>query len=347
MFLKIIYLVSKGKYYFSIINIHYMCNNNNKIYTSAFIGKDIILKGEALKEMVLTTINEYYFLTDPEELIFRCMPDESKWQLMKSTFTKTKFISVPLLRPKFFEYGLKLPLGSQEGIIMCEDGVCEVKISYCTKYVQLLPVLLYYNTEANGEHTPVQRHTAVIFEDDAVRFVMRPPKKGVYKLQILDTYNAWVCSFKVICEQPSNLGQFPVEAELGFGPYGDLKENTGLKAKSHTKGMEVIEMGSDVEFVFARSHPMDYLIELVHNEIWEEDLAENVSFNADMGDLIVKVNLDIKGEFVLMIHAKQVGSSDDFDNILNYLLISKEPKKKSGEEGEKVSRHEVVICICQ
>ncbi|XP_060082730.1 hillarin-like [Ylistrum balloti] len=304
--------------------------------TGSTPGKDIALKGDALKEMILNAINEYYFLTDPSEFIFRCMPDETNWQLIKSPFTKTKFVSVPLLRPKFFEYDLRLPAGSQEGIILCEEGLCEVKITYSKKYVQLLPVLLFYDRENSGEHSKVDRHTAVFVEGDAVRFVMRLPTGGIYKLQILDIYSAWVCSFKVICVEPSNMGPFPVEAELGFGPYGDLKQTVGLEAKSHMKGMEVIQTNQEVDFVFARSRPLDFMVELVHNDIWEEDLVDCVSFKSDMGQLVVKVKIDIKGEFVLMIHAKDVGSKDDFDNVLNYLLIVKEPKiKKPGEEEEK------------
>ncbi|XP_033750632.1 hillarin-like isoform X2 [Pecten maximus] len=304
--------------------------------TGSHPGRDIALKGDALKEMILDAINEYYFLTDPSEFIFRCMPDEENWQLIKSPYTKTKFVSVPLLRPKFFEYGLKLQAGSQEGIILCEEGLCEVRINYSKTYVQLLPVLLYYDRENGGEHTKEDRHTAVIIEGDVVRFVMRLPKGGVYKLQILDIYSAWVCSFKVICVEPSDMGPFPVEAELGFGPYGDLKQTVGLEAKSHLNGMEVIHTNQEVEFVFSRARPMEFMAELVHNEIWEEDLADCVSFKSDMGQLVVKVKIDIKGEFVLMIHAKDVGSKDDFDNVVNYLLILKEPKKKKpGEEEEK------------
>ncbi|XP_069137429.1 hillarin-like isoform X2 [Argopecten irradians] len=299
-------------------------------------GRDIALKGDALKEMVLNAVNEYYFLTDPSEFIFRCMPDEEQWQLIKAPFTKTKFVSVPLLRPKFFEYGLKLQTGSQEGIILCEEGLCEVRIIYTNKYVQLLPILLYYDRENGGEHTKVDRHTAVIIEGDTARFVMRFPQGGVYKLQVLDIYGAWVCSFKVICVEPSEMGPFPVEAELGFGPYGDLKPMVGLEAKSHLKGMEVMLTNQEVDFVFSRGKPMDFMVELVHNEIWEEDLADCVSFKSDMGQLVVKVKIDIKGEFVLMIHAKDVGSKDDFDNVVNYLLILKDPKpKKPGEEEEK------------
>ncbi|KAL5003926.1 hypothetical protein ScPMuIL_017382 [Solemya velum] len=65
-------------------------------------------------------VNDYFFLTDPEELITRCLPDEREWQLLKKPISWRQFASLPYYRPPFFNMGLKLT-SSKSGTIQSEE----------------------------------------------------------------------------------------------------------------------------------------------------------------------------------------------------------------------------------
>lgn len=54
-------------------------------------------------------IDEYYFLTDPEELIYTHLPDDPAWQLLEKPLTQTEYERMPYLRERFFELELKVP----------------------------------------------------------------------------------------------------------------------------------------------------------------------------------------------------------------------------------------------
>jgi hypothetical protein len=50
----------------------------------------------------------YYFLTRPEEFIYRHYPDSKRWQLLPKPVSGTEFENYPLVTPAFFECGIKL-----------------------------------------------------------------------------------------------------------------------------------------------------------------------------------------------------------------------------------------------
>lgn len=50
----------------------------------------------------------HYFLTSPDEFLFDHFPDDSSWQLLPTPITAEEYLSRPLVKPPFFEHGLRL-----------------------------------------------------------------------------------------------------------------------------------------------------------------------------------------------------------------------------------------------
>jgi hypothetical protein len=53
-------------------------------------------------------LDDFYFLTSPAQFIYNHFPQNSRWQLLNPTISKTQFKKLVYLRPAFFKYGLAL-----------------------------------------------------------------------------------------------------------------------------------------------------------------------------------------------------------------------------------------------
>ncbi len=51
----------------------------------------------------------YYWLTPPNQMIVDHLPEESRWQLLPASVTKTRFAAAPWVGPAFHGYGMHLP----------------------------------------------------------------------------------------------------------------------------------------------------------------------------------------------------------------------------------------------
>ncbi|ESO98693.1 hypothetical protein LOTGIDRAFT_142420, partial [Lottia gigantea] len=59
------------------------------------------------KNQYFYACDEFYFITNPEDHIFQHFPDDSRWQLLECPISLTEFISLPIVKSSFFNYGLK------------------------------------------------------------------------------------------------------------------------------------------------------------------------------------------------------------------------------------------------
>ena len=98
-------------------------------------------------------LNEHFFLTDPEELIFTHFPyDEAenkyeKWQLLNDPVDLDTFNCMPVMTSYFFEYCLKftheilMPLETQEFVDVKIRGVEVTRYKF--KFFSLAQVILF------------------------------------------------------------------------------------------------------------------------------------------------------------------------------------------------------------
>lgn len=54
------------------------------------------------------SFNEFYFLTPPEQLIQTHFPERARWQLLRKPRSRTTFSEMPLTRPAFFKYDMRM-----------------------------------------------------------------------------------------------------------------------------------------------------------------------------------------------------------------------------------------------
>ena len=71
------------------------------------------------------TAADYYFVSDPAQLIFTHFPDDSQWQLLDRPLSLTEFEQLVTVGAEFFGLGLRL-IGLQSSRIVVRTDLTEV-----------------------------------------------------------------------------------------------------------------------------------------------------------------------------------------------------------------------------
>jgi transglutaminase/protease-like cytokinesis protein 3 len=75
-------------------------------------------------------LNPFYFLARPEQMIYRHLPEDSKWQLLASPVSMQDFVRLPFVDPTFFELELDIiyPRHSNMASFSSSLGLAEVLV---------------------------------------------------------------------------------------------------------------------------------------------------------------------------------------------------------------------------
>ncbi|CAF3982606.1 unnamed protein product, partial [Rotaria sp. Silwood1] len=60
------------------------------------------------KNQNVKQLDPFYFLVRPEQMIYRHLPENPQWQLLKSSLSMKEFVRLPYIYPSYFELGLHL-----------------------------------------------------------------------------------------------------------------------------------------------------------------------------------------------------------------------------------------------
>ena len=311
-------------------------------YCTNIIIVCLLFPGQATREkevessgVTVTQLNEYYFLTDPEDFIYVAFPNETKWQLLAIPWTLQKFIDVPYCRQTYFKNDVNI-VSKSNGRLYTDDGYCEVELTAKDVTDFHMDYELYFNHKESGKEISgaLQLNNYVFLNRSTTnwKFGIHFPESGIYKLEIVggrNLYESDLCYFKIFCDEAQeNCRPLPVNpGRIGYGPSRDT-EMAGLKAKSHKDGFVKIAVNKQVEFSFNLLKTLNVKSELVHSTIAKEELVDYVRQRQTNNSLNVLVTVPESGEYALQLHAQQKGENQ-FKNVCNYLLTSEERKRRT------------------
>lgn len=303
-------------------------------------GDPVRQKEEASTGVSVSQVDEYYFLTDPEEFCYTCFPDEDKWQLLKNPISKRKFIRVPYLWPPYFKYGLQLST-KFDSIIKTVKGKCNIAFKPGPEFVPMSYELFYNHKESDRElsdEIQLERYVAIMNEEDKTNFILRLPVDGVFKLEVVDDTKDWICFFKVWCDEDIEpWDPYPINSAIGFGPCKET-ENAGLRVEtlSYRNGVINMTKKQHIQVKFTMIKMLHVKTVLVHNTVSPEILEEYVSHKILDDQVTVYVAVPQNGEYALQIFTKVKGTSEEYKNACNYLVETDEkPRKDKGWEVSK------------
>ncbi|KAH3793457.1 hillarin-like [Dreissena polymorpha] len=314
-------------------------------------------KGQAVREkevqssgITVKHFNEYYFLTDPDALIYEAFPEQARWQLLSRQWDFSKFADVPYIQPAYFN--LKVDIRSKfSGRLKSTDGECHIELACGDPSNMGMTYELFYNHLESGHEIDanLQLNNYVLLNRAGNRwdFGIRFPEAGVYKFQILGGkgYETDLCAFKItVDEAMADCKPLPFNpGKVGYGPTMDT-EIAGLKAVSHKTGIVKMFANKTMEFNFTLTRDIVVRTELLHATIAKEDLQKYCKMTQKSRNVSVQVSVPEDGEYALALHAQQKNRSD-YDNVCNYLLTSEKKKKKREWENpiEKRTRNNVSV----
>ncbi|POZ58436.1 hypothetical protein C1O63_1483 [Dehalococcoides mccartyi] len=72
--------------------------------------------GSIIQQRFVREFDEAYFFTPPDQFIYNHLPEDSKWQLLSTPFSKADYSALPYVHSDFFKYELKLGYNTQSVI---------------------------------------------------------------------------------------------------------------------------------------------------------------------------------------------------------------------------------------
>ncbi|XP_069137433.1 lim and transglutaminase domain protein ltd-1-like [Argopecten irradians] len=287
-------------------------------------------------------VDDYYFLIDPEEFCYTCFPDEERWQLLREPISKRKFIRVPYLWPPYFQHGLQIST-KFDSIIKTKKGKCNIAIKPGPEYVPLSYELFFNHKESDRElpdDIHLDRYVAIMNEPTKTNFVLRLPVDGIYKLEVVDEDNDWICFFKIwVDEDIEPWEPFPINSAIGFGPCRET-EKAGLRVETlpYRNGIINMTKKQQIQLKFTMLRNLQIRTELVHNTIPQSELTKHISHKLLDNQLTIHLTVPQNGEYALQIHTreKDKGPHEEFRNACNYLVETDvKPRKDKGWENAR------------
>lgn len=282
--------------------------------------------------------NDFYFLVDPEQLLWTHLPDEPAWQLVKSTITEKEFQERAYVREQLHILDMEIGNKCKNCILYTEGDPVDIVFTLPKsegRFYKFAYSLSQMKMEVmNGEEKPVDLllERFVFFEhtEEQVQFTIRLPVTGMFQFDIfaVDVQHSksykLLCTYLIQCDGKSDsILPFPDCPDLGWGvtPHA---EHAGirLRNKENPCGRITTKTG-EIELIF-EVQDIPFLSSSLKNVLINEALlSKYILSRRDKEKFIVKVRLPKEGEYALKIFADDGGNKIENyipKDIINLLL---------------------------
>ncbi|XP_033737977.1 uncharacterized protein LOC117325676 [Pecten maximus] len=179
------------------------------------------------------SVNEFFFLCDPEHMIYTHFPDEQEWQLMHQPVDVGEFERNAYVREQYHKLGLSIPqdLGQRNCAIKTEDNAIKIALGIPEEIAH--SVKFKYALLQTRKQVETEKEVDMVFE----RFVRMEHRTNTLTLKLrfpitgrflFDVYAAdsWsssryelVCTYIInVSKKTKNHKPFPDCPVLGWGP---------------------------------------------------------------------------------------------------------------------------------
>ncbi|XP_076439788.1 uncharacterized protein LOC143279651 isoform X1 [Babylonia areolata] len=275
-------------------------------------------------------INEFYFLPNPDELIWTHFPDKTEWQLLKTPVALPVYQDHFYVRERFHILGMsKTPQSKIPCVLHTTDGEMDIQfgLSPANSARLRFKYMLYRSRTKSDSSIDTYLDRFVLFEhrEDLLRFSLRFPVRGTFKMDIygLDVEDSDIfdlcCSYVIECPQAkANCLPLPDCPPLGWGPVQKTKE-AGLTPVSH-KNAQVVARDGHVEIRLDKEKALALHQQLKHAVLDDATLSKYCLTRVEEGEVVVYLRLPQKGEYALKLFAQDAGAEGNAENVLNYLV---------------------------
>ncbi|ELU09304.1 hypothetical protein CAPTEDRAFT_192522 [Capitella teleta] len=278
--------------------------------------------------------DDFWFLTDPEVMIFTHFPDDPAHQLLARIVTEAEFQKMSNVTEHFFHLGFTTvfpPICE----VHTESGEVDVSVMLdkrkfydfryeLTKYGDEGPTIRAYNNILYNQMV------FMVGTEKQLKFHIELPEIGKYKLDIsakeLDDEDAWhkrVVQYVIRCREPKfDYKVYPYQDEYRWGLFGEGKF-LGLSTSVVEGIIQAPEGIAEFRIALPSNDKELVLRETAENSSYGRDYMEQYSCQYRIGDEIVfLLKLPDHGSYVCQVYAKEQGEDDEFSQLVcRYLII--------------------------
>ncbi|XP_033763426.1 kyphoscoliosis peptidase-like [Pecten maximus] len=289
------------------------------------------------------SVDESFFLPNPEQLIYSHFPEESKWQLLETSISMKQFEKKAYLKERFFELEMRA-LSHQKCEIVTDNGEIEILFGLPQEKAHEFEFmcLLFSKSDDKWKHIKEKtcQHDFVYYPNDSsVAVRCRFPKIGVYKLEIVGKDSRrkeqgydfdWVAIYKIkVNGIPEGNTSFPKCCAAGWGP-GKIVKESCLEASTDPNAI-IFSEGGYVEVSFEKLKREAAGLNISYKVVGLNKSLDNIPMEEegvreDDEEYTIEVNAPPGEESALCIFAliDDPSYGTITKNICNYLVISSE-----------------------
>ena len=286
-------------------------------------------------ENVRYELDEYYFMPDPNQLIFTHFPDDPSWQLLERPISLADFENLVPVKSAFFKYGLQI-LSHREAVIHTNREVT-IRIGcppFKANALAFTFTLAYDDGREEFKGTKLNRFGMQEMLDNVSFFTIRPPEAGSYRLILYakdlaqatkEGVYGGVCEYEVIAESsPPRPQPFPPCVHTSWGP-GDSAHKYNITPLQRGAIFSTVNGQAEVKFRLPKD--LRFTAKLKSNDKDEKQLGGYIMHRV-VGDLAVfTINAPGVGEYGLEIYANDPeADGNSLYHAYQYLIICTEIK---------------------
>ncbi|XP_057716449.1 kyphoscoliosis peptidase [Corythoichthys intestinalis] len=273
-------------------------------------------------------LDDFYFLTEPEEFIESHFPDEERWQLLEKPITLEDFQRRVFKTSAFFQMGLSLirPLHSH---LFTERGEASISLGFSQPVAftyEMTPQrdFLHCGALERKESGPTSSGLLTLSRRRMDLRVL-PPAAGAYDLRLYARPDSasgllsWVCSFTLECSEPRSAEEIPENPYLSWGLLPGVKAMGVVAAEPGGEAAETEDGRLELRLKTSRSLMM--LCELVHPKLEAGVTKRCLACQIQPDLLTCNVACPAPGSYRLSVFVRDYEETDGrFQNAANFLL---------------------------
>ncbi|XP_055889743.1 uncharacterized protein LOC106068552 [Biomphalaria glabrata] len=303
--------------------------DNNWYLVDSHWATRYLVSEKNMPENLVYEYDDFYFLTDPEQLIYSHWAHKNEWQLLYTPVTLQDFENLPLVKSYFFKCGMFF-ISHHNGVVDTKKGRLALTLGFC-KPTNFTYKITFADTGEEVYQGQKLKNYALQHQgqNQTTTFIFRAPKAGQYYFTIfgqlltgeLGVKNIFTASaeYKVIADAAAtDAAPLPACSDSSWGP-GVAVDQLGIVA-SPPDGIVTTEDGV-VNLEFAKTKPAYILCKLRKNGVKDEDLEKYIE-ERDEGDVVkVFVQLPTRGEYGIEVYGNDPAKDGDtYTHICQYYV---------------------------
>ncbi|XP_021365663.1 hillarin-like [Mizuhopecten yessoensis] len=313
-------------------------------------GKAIGRKEKELIGVMKNAFEEYYFMTNPAELVYMCHPSEERWQLLEKTITQQQFLDQAYVLPPFF--GLGMVMKSRDACVYeAKNGEVKIDIEAPAKNANAINMWYEFLLKEGSNEKSLEEQFLLSMESmprlvamlrcgERWKIRVRFPIEGTYKLRLYGAPNKTplllLGEFRLDCtSRRKECIPLPIDPKVvGFGP-GPAADVSGLLFPSHRNGIYPLSKNKEMRFTFHLEEEASKSVQVTTDLITSKYVKGKGQFeqhslkssvktvvNRRKRELSITFAIAENGEYALTISTTKTVSSASYRNVCNYLVSS-------------------------